>query len=85
LTRAYFSRDLENLSPNLSPARREALSSPPWNKSEASFGLPLKKGDGRGIYKGDGRGIKKRGRKGDLIGGRKGDLIGCRGTPKMVD
>ncbi|EDX72412.1 hypothetical protein MC7420_3484 [Coleofasciculus chthonoplastes PCC 7420] len=35
---SYFSRDLEYLSPNLSPARREALNSPPCvqKKSEKS-------------------------------------------------
>jgi hypothetical protein len=29
IIRLTFGRDLENLSPNLSPARREALNSPP--------------------------------------------------------
>jgi hypothetical protein len=34
-----FSRDLENLSPNLSPARREALNSPPTLVGKGVGGL----------------------------------------------
>jgi hypothetical protein len=37
----YFSRDLENLSPNLSPARREALNSPPSLVGKGAGGLGL--------------------------------------------
>ncbi|MEH2346059.1 MAG: reverse transcriptase domain-containing protein [Nostoc sp.] len=36
---ADFSRDLENLSPNLSPARREALNSPPSLVGKGAGGL----------------------------------------------
>jgi hypothetical protein len=36
---AYFSRDLENLSPNLSPSRREALNSPPSVQQKLSHPL----------------------------------------------
>jgi len=39
--------------------KRNNIWSPPCKKSETSAGLPLFKGDGRGIYKGDGRGIDK--------------------------
>ncbi|KAB8319706.1 hypothetical protein SD81_012870 [Tolypothrix campylonemoides VB511288] len=35
----YFSRDLENLSPNLSPASREALNSPPSLLGKGAGGL----------------------------------------------
>lgn len=38
---ADFSRDLENLSPNLSPARREALNSPPTLVGKGAGGLGL--------------------------------------------
>ncbi|WP_448266878.1 nSTAND1 domain-containing NTPase [Nostoc sp. DSM 114159] len=38
---ADFSRDLENLSPNLSPARREALNSPPSLVGKGAGGLGL--------------------------------------------
>ncbi len=39
LVRADFSRDLENLSPNLSPRRREALNSPPSLVGKGAGGL----------------------------------------------
>jgi hypothetical protein len=38
---SYFSRDLENLSPNLSPSRREALNSPPSLPGKGAGGLGL--------------------------------------------
>jgi len=34
-----FSRDVENLSPNLSPCRREALNSPPSGLSKNNFAI----------------------------------------------
>ena len=50
--------------------KRSILWLPHGTKSEASFGFPLLKGDGRGIEKGDGRGIEK----GDGRGIEKGDF-----------
>jgi len=41
LTKCDFSRDLENLSPNLSPFRREALNSPPSLPGQGAGGLGL--------------------------------------------